>query len=137
MILIIRLPRRLKFQELECGFDTVKKSLGLSLLMKPLSAKEARRDQTPAGHPFILSVYGSDHPGIVYRVTRLLASYAINVTDVNTRVIGPMKSPIYVMVLEVALPKKVKIEGLRAALQKLQKTLNVDIALHPVESAQL
>ena len=103
----------------------------------PLSVREARRDRKAGGRSFMLSVYGSDHPGIVYRVVRLLSSHAINVTDMNTRVIGPSKKPIYVMVLEVEIPKKVKIEGLKTALRKLQKALNVDIALHPLESAQL
>lgn len=136
MMLIVKLPQRLKVQDLEHHFKAVKKSLGLALLMKPLSVKEARRNQKPAGHPFILSVYGSDHPGIVYRVTRLLTSRAINVTDMNTRVIGPVRKPIYVMVLEVEIPEKVRIEGLKTALRTLQKAVKVDMALHPVESAQ-
>ena len=137
MMLIVRMARRSGPEAIEHRFKKVKKTLGLSLLIKPLSVREARRDRKAGGRSFMLSVYGSDHPGIVYRVTRLLASCAINVTDMNTRVIGPIRKPIYVMVLEVDIPKKVRIEGLKARLRKLQKALNVDIGLHPVESAQL
>jgi glycine cleavage system transcriptional repressor len=137
MMLIVRLPRRLDAGAIEARFKMVRDALALSLLVKPLSAKEARRDPRPGGRPYILSVYGSDRPGIVYRVTHLLAARGINITDMNTRVVGPAGRPIYVMVLEVDIPGKVRIEGLKAALRRLKKAVKVDVTLHPVESAQL
>lgn len=137
MMLIVRLPPGLGPKDIERRLKGVQRALGLSLLLKPLSAQEARRNQRPTGRSFILSVYGSDKPGIVYRVTRLIASHAINITDMNTRVIGPRDKPIYVMILEVEIPKKVKVKTLRAELQKLRSEVNVDITLHPVESLQL
>jgi glycine cleavage system transcriptional repressor len=137
MMLIVRLPRRLGLRGLEGRFQQIQKKLGLVLLINPLSAKEARRNRKPGGRSHILSVYGSDHPGIVYRVSRLLASRRINITDINTRVVGPPKKPIYVMILEVDIPRDVKAGGFRAALRKLQKAVKVNITLHPVESAQL
>lgn len=135
MMLIVRLPRPLSTQEIEHRFKHAQKTLGLSVLIKPLSTKEARRNQNQGGRSHILAVYGSDHPGIVYRVTRLMASHGINITDMNTRVVGPSKKPIYVMILEVDIPKKVRIETLKAALRKLQRDVKVDISLHPAESA--
>jgi glycine cleavage system transcriptional repressor len=137
MMLIVRLARRVGPPELEDRFKNIQKSLGLVLLINPLSAKEARRNRKAGGRSHILSVYGSDHPGIVYRVSRLLASRRINITDINTRVIGPPKKPIYVMILEIDIPRNVKSGGFRVALRKLQKAVKVDITLHPVESAQL
>jgi len=137
MMLIVRLPRRSDAKAIEARFNRVRKVLGLSLLVKPLSVKEARRDPRPGGRPYILSVYGSDRPGIVYRVTHLLASRGINITDMNTRVIGPSGRPVYVMVLEVHIPMKIRIGTLTAALRKVQKAVKVDVTLHPVESAQL
>jgi len=137
MMLIVRLPRELGLKEMERRLKGVQRSLRLSLLIKPLSAKEARRNQHPAGRSFILSVYGSDKPGIVYRITRLIASHAVNITDMNTRVIGSRDNPIYVMILEVEIPKKVKVQTLKTQLNKLKKAVKVDIALHPAESVQL
>ncbi|HUK55885.1 MAG TPA: ACT domain-containing protein [Nitrospiria bacterium] len=136
MMLIVRLPRRPDSMSIEARFKNVQKTLGLSLLVRPLSTKEGRREPRPGGRPHILSVYGSDRPGIVYRVTRLLASRGINITDMNTRVIGPNGRPVYVMILEVDIPGKVRIGPLADALRKLQKVMKVDVALHPVESAQ-
>ena len=36
----------------------------------------------------IVTVYGADHPGIVASVSALLASRDVNITDVNTRLLG-------------------------------------------------
>lgn len=137
MMLIVRLPQKPGLGEIQRRLKKVQTALGLSLLLKPLSAREARRSQRLTGHPFMLSVYGADRPGIVYRVTRLMASYGINITDMNTRVIGPRKKPIYVMILEMTIPKKVKVQTLKTQLNKLKKAVKVDIALHPAESVQL
>ncbi|HEY4485509.1 MAG TPA: ACT domain-containing protein [Nitrospiria bacterium] len=134
-ILIVRLPRGLSTAALEGRFAGVRRALGLSLMIKPLSAREVRRDRAGDGRAFILSVYGSDHPGIVHRVARVIAARSINVTDMNTRVIGPKKKPIYVMVMEVRVPPRVSIEALRRELRRLQKSLKVDISLNPVEAA--
>ena len=137
MMLIVRLPQKPSLAKIKLQLKKAQTALGLSLLLKPLSTREARRDQQPVGRSYILSVYGADRPGIVYRVTRLIASYRINITDMNTRVIGPREIPIYVMILEMEVPKKVKVQTLQAKLNKLKKEVNVDITLHPVESAQL
>jgi len=137
MILIVRLPQKQSLNEIKRRLKKVQTALGLSLLLKPLSANEARRDQQPLGRSFILSVYGADKPGIVYGVTRLMAAHGINITDMNTRVIGPRNEPVYIMILEMEIPKKVKIQTIKTKLNKLKKAVNVDITLHPAEPAQL
>ena len=137
MMLIVRLPQKSGLAKIKHQLEKAQTALGLSLLLKPLSSREAHRNQQPVRRNFILSVYGADKPGIVYRVTKLIASYGINITDMNTRVIGPRKAPIYVMVMEMEIPLRVKIKTLTAKLQKLKKAVSVDITLHPVEFAQL
>ena len=56
------------------------------------------------GKPHIISVYGADRPGIVYSVARELARLQVNVTDLNTQVVGAKDRPVYMMVLEVDIP---------------------------------
>jgi glycine cleavage system transcriptional repressor len=136
IMLIVRLPAKKGLTEIKQSLKKVQRALGLSLLLRPLSKQEARREQRPLGRSFLLSVYGSDKPGIVYHVTRLIASYGINITDMNTRVIGPPDNPIYVMILETQVPAKVKLPAVHSELRKLKRKVNVDITLHPVESAR-
>ncbi|HSG04930.1 MAG TPA: ACT domain-containing protein [Nitrospiria bacterium] len=137
MMLIVRLGPGISIRGLEKRLKPVQKTLRLSLLIKPLSAKEVRRGETLKGRPYILSVYGADHPGIVYTITRLLAARGVSITDMNTRVIGPKTRPVYVMILEVRVPSKTSKPALRSELRKISKTMKVDLTLHPVESARL
>lgn len=136
MMIIVRLPLKGGMAAVKARLKKVQQRLGLSLLMRPLSAQEASRSAGRAGRVYMLSVYGADQPGIVYRVSRLLSSKSVNITDMNTRVVGSSAKPIYVMLLELELPPGVKVPSLRAELRKLKKALSVDIDLHPVETVR-
>ncbi len=57
----------------------------------------------PALPSHVLSVYGADKPGIVHAVSSALAEAGVNITDLETKLTGSRESPVYVMVLEVAL----------------------------------
>jgi glycine cleavage system transcriptional repressor len=84
------------------------------------------------GELCLISVYGSDQPGIVYRVTRALADHQVNITDLNTRLIGSSEEPVYVMMLEAVLPAGMAIEGAEKLLENLKKELNVEIGVRAI-----
>lgn len=86
------------------------------------------------GEPYIVSVYGSDRPGIVYGISSILADASVNITDVNTRVIGEEDEPVYAMLLEVTLPRTLDPAELDARLQAKAKQLGVDASLHPADA---
>ena len=56
----------------------------------------------------MISVYGSDKPGIVYRVANVLGDKKVNITDLNTKLVGTEERPVYVMVIEATLPEGVE-----------------------------
>ena len=89
------------------------------------------------GDPYIVSVYGSDHPGIVHRISTLLADNSVNITDVNTRVIGRNGEPVYAMLLEVVLPRSLDPAELDGALQATAAEVGVEASLHPAEAEVL
>lgn len=88
------------------------------------------------GEAFTLSVYGADHPGIVYRVTAALAQRSVNVTDLATRVVGD-DPPVYVMIMEVTVPAGSDTGALDADLKRLGADLGVDVSLRPAEADTL
>ncbi|HUQ39706.1 MAG TPA: ACT domain-containing protein [Acidimicrobiales bacterium] len=88
---------------------------------------------SPTGQPWGVSVYGADRPGIVHRVTRLLAEQGVNVVDLATRVIGGPDRPVYVMLLDVTLPTGVAGNAVAAELERLGTELGVDCTMHPNE----
>ncbi len=72
--------------------------------LEAISAAEvSEAGERPALPSHVLSVYGADRPGIVHAVSSALAEVGVNITDLETKLTGSDSSPVYVMVLEVAL----------------------------------
>jgi glycine cleavage system transcriptional repressor len=111
--------------------------LGMSLAVRSLAADEALRQETGGGEICLVSVYGADQPGIVFRVTRELAQQGINITDLTTKLIGTKEEPVYVMMLEAAVPEGQTPEDLETLLEKLKKELNVEINVRVVTPVSL
>lgn len=91
----------------------------------------------PSGELCLISVYGADRPGIVFRVTRELADRQINITDLNTRLIGTEDEPVYVMMLEAYLPAGVSIEAADRLLAGLRTELDVEIGVRAITPVAL
>ena len=89
------------------------------------------------GELCMISVYGADKPGIVYRVTKVLGEKNVNITDLNTKLVGTQERPVYVMVLEVTLPRGVMEEDLNCWLMPVRDKLNVDINVRTIPRVEL
>ncbi|RME39507.1 MAG: amino acid-binding protein [Deltaproteobacteria bacterium] len=85
----------------------------------------------------LISVYGSDKPGIVYRVAKELGERHINITDLNTKLIGSEQRPVYVMMLEATLPESLDIDQLEKILEPVRKELGVDISVRSINPVEL
>ena len=131
MILIVSLKSPFSKARLIEVLKPVCDRMGMSLGVRSLNPDEVAR-QEPEGEICMISVYGADHPGIVYRVARELAGLNVNITDLNTKLIGTSEEPVYVMMLEAALPEGQTAEGVERLLAKLKKELNVEIGVRVV-----
>jgi glycine cleavage system transcriptional repressor len=87
-----------------------------------------------AGDPWIVSVHGADRPGIVHRVSTVLAEAGVNIVDLTTRMIGDAQRPVYVMFLDVVLPKRVNAVEFEAQLDALAGELGVSCSVHPADA---
>ncbi|MEV4411585.1 ACT domain-containing protein [Catellatospora sp. NPDC049609] len=104
--------------------------------LRPLSAdgqllvtvRDVGPDESPhnAGLPYLLSVHGADRLGIVAAVTRVVAEMGGNITDLSTRLVGPL----YLLVAEVDLPEGVPAE-LTKRLADVAGELGVEVNLRP------
>lgn len=137
MILIISLPQELKTTELDQKLNSLRQSLNLMLWLRELGQEELIHKPSAGTQMYVISVYGTDKPGIVYKVTRTLAENKINICDVETKIIGTKSNPVYVMILEVEIPPEIKIENLEKKLVNLGQELNVEISLKPLEIEEL
>jgi glycine cleavage system transcriptional repressor len=137
MLLVVGFPGEPSPARLDRAFDEVRSGMGLMVAVNPLPDDDFSREKGFRGTPHILSVYGSDRPGIVYRVTQSLAERNVNVTDLNTQVVGSRERPVYVMVIEADIPEGFDMKGLEAELESLRRELHVSISIRPIETLEL
>lgn len=136
MILIVSHPKPFNKTRLVEELKAVSEELGMSIAVRSLSADEAVRKEAE-GEICLVSVYGADQPGIVYRVTRELAQLGINITDLATKLIGTKEEPVYVMMLEATVPEGETSETVERMLENLKKELNVEIGVRIVTPVSL
>jgi glycine cleavage system transcriptional repressor len=135
MMLITALPATVSAAKLEKGLQSLQKKLGIQTSAKaiPSDVGAHAKNEPPK---YLISVYGTDHPGIVYRVAEELAKRKVSITDLQTKVTGGPK-PVYVMLLEVQVPSSTDMDDLRAELDQLRQDLKVEISLQDIEAIPL
>lgn len=87
--------------------------------------------------PYMVTAFGKDRTGIVYEVSRTLASLRVNITDLDSRILGKGAKTTYAMLLEVDLPARAVLPRLKALLAKVSRKLKIEIQLKPLERVSL
>lgn len=137
MILVVCHPKMSKVSELAPSFERVREDMRLMVTIHALKDEEVVHEKRFTGHPHIISVYGADRPGIVFSVTKELADRKVNITDMNTQVVGSKERPVYVMVLEADIPDAVDMKELETVFVRIKKEIGVSITVRPIESVEL
>lgn len=122
--------------KLKAVFAALEKRMRLTVHLRPLSRSEAATPRK-RGHPFMISVYGSDKPGIVFRVANSLSRAHVNITDVHTHRSTGTAPSLYLMLLEVEIPARTAIAALEKRLKKLGKSLGVQVNLRASDTTVL
>lgn len=136
MILIVSHEKPFLKSNLSDEFRLLQERTGLVVHLRTLHEDEISpvKDE---GELCLISVYGSDQPGIVYMVTKALAESRVNITDLNTRLIGTKKEPVYVLMLEAILPTGMTVDSTSQMLEYLRTELNVEINVRAITSVSL
>ncbi len=135
MILIISHPQYDSLESFGEAFDSLEES-GLSVFVRVLQPGGEASPQLH-GEFCLISVYGSDKPGIVYPVVKELGDRQINITDLNTKLVGPPERPVYVMMIEAILPPNISLEQLTEVMAELKAKLQVDISVRDITPVEL
>lgn len=136
MILIVSHEKPFPKSRLNDEFKQMQERTGLVVHLRTLHDDELFPSKGD-GELCLISVYGSDQPGIVYRVTRTLADSGINITDLNTRLIGSKDEPVYVLMLEAILPVNMSVDSTSEMLNVLRSELNVEIGVRAITPVSL
>jgi len=123
-------------EKLRRAFDPLARRLKLAIYLKALSRQEARSPRAK-GRTYLISVYGGDKPGIVFRMSELLAKSGVNITDVHTHRSSQGGPSLYAMLLEIEVPATRPVAALEQQLKRAAKRLGVEITFRAAESAVL
>lgn len=127
MTLIVGVPGEMRAETLEQVLQPVAGRLSLLLTVRPVEQVHERAPDPT----HMVSVYGADKPGIVYRVAEVLAARGDNITDLTSRVIEGGDDPVYAVMLEVALADP---DAAQAALSSLEGELGLEVSVRPLET---
>ena len=127
MTMIVRASSDLGAEGIEERLTQAASDLDLVVEARPVEETDAHVD--PPTH--MISVYGSDKPGIVFRVADALAGSGINITDLNSRLIGEEGDPVYALQIEVRAPENADLDDV---LTPMRDELGVDLSVHPIHA---
>jgi glycine cleavage system transcriptional repressor len=127
IMLILSAAEGASAEALEDALREACRGTGLTLSVLPV-------DDTPsdAAASHILTVYGADRPGILFRVSEALATRGVNITDLNSRLVGGA-DPVYAVMLELSVPPDPGAEELERTLTGLAAEIGVDVSLRPLD----
>jgi len=110
--------------------------LGEALGLRVVSKRTARGDAKDF-LPYRISVSGFDRPGIVLRVSEILARRGVNVASLESHLAyAPLSgTPMFVLEAELQVPSEVALAELRRELSAQCEEENLDLSLERVRKA--
>jgi glycine cleavage system transcriptional repressor len=132
MMLIVSVPDERAPARLREDLDAVRDRLELEALTLSEIVALGRAGGSAPTH--ILSVYGVDHPGILHAVATALAEERVNISDLTTRLLeGEGGTPLYAMMLEVAVPGGIDLASLEEKLGRVGREQDVELSFRELE----
>ena len=131
MVLVVEVPGDEDAAALEGALAAETAALGLTVTVRRIAEVESGHDE---GAPWAVTVHGADRPGIVHRVTSLLAEHGANIVDLATHQLTTDAGTGYVVLLSILLPSGADAAALGSALDVLAADLGVDVHLRPDEA---
>ena len=110
---------------------------GLSVTYRPLiSQSRAAVKHAKGSRTYILTAAGGDRTGIVFKISRFFAGHRLNITDLNSKILPQASGGLYVLILEVDVPRGFSQKKIEKGIAALRKELLIDIQWRPVESLE-
>lgn len=138
MIFLAALKNTKMYEKLLNQLEKTERETGLLITTREIKYSLKRGQKHGSGtSSWIVSVSGRDRAGIVYRISKLLADEGLNITDLESKILGKGKKTAYALILEVDVPRRdiQLIPKLKNKFSKLEKEIGVTVAFNPVESS--
>jgi glycine cleavage system regulatory protein len=123
-------------KQFAAGLNRLAKRMGLVLNVKEMEV--VRGKSSGSERSAIITASGADQTGILYRLSSVLAKLKVNISDLTSRQIpSPQKQTLYVVMIEVTLPKGLSLENLRGALNRIAAPMHLDVSVREISVEQL
>ncbi|HEX9780935.1 MAG TPA: ACT domain-containing protein [bacterium] len=132
VMLIFSSPSRMTEAVLRGAFAPIERKLDLTVHVKRLTPRESRAPRAK-GRAHVISAYGSDRTGIVFRVSEVLARGGASITNLETRRSASGRRALYLLVLQVEVPSA-NAAGVSRALGRLARAMGIDITMRAAEA---
>lgn len=127
-IFIASAPETLDAHTLLGHLETGLRSMGLSVLMKPVETL-ARPHDPETSEPFVVTTMGPDRLGLVAGITEVMARFGVNITALKAVFRGGDDPRRNVMIYEVDVPRSVDQQVFRRSLRQRAAELSLDLSL--------
>lgn len=135
MMLVVAAPAETDAEALRAELAEAGRRLELeAVLLSPIEQLDPAHYAAPS---HVVTVYGADHPGILHAATTAIAALGADITDLQTRLVGEDREPIYAILMEVALPSGADPAALEGALEDVGREQGVDVSVRLLEQDAL
>lgn len=113
------------------GFES---ELDLKVHIERAELEAMSLEEKPEALLYRITAVAMDHPGIVHRISSILARSGVNVAALDTRIsLAPTTgTPVFALTIEAQVPASLPVSELRALLDDVATRENLDLELHAV-----
>jgi glycine cleavage system transcriptional repressor len=134
MMIVLVTSTETDVEALRSDLDSSRAKLELEAIsLSEIDEAQARIDEPS----HVITLYGADHSGIVNGVTAALAERGVNITDLDTHLVGEKTEPAYMMILEVSLPDGLTGQGLESSLSEVARALKLELSVRSLDQVAL
>ncbi len=127
-IFIAEIPERLSVSRLRDLLNSAIEPMDLQAYVKPLqSSLPALHGK--ASEPFVITTRGPDRKGLVARITRIIADYGVNVTNLQAVFRGGDNPFDNMMIYEVDIPTDIDQNAFQADLRRQAAELDLIVSI--------
>lgn len=130
IMLIMSAPDGIDVESFDMSMKEVEASLGLTIQLKEMG-REVVAKSLSGNH--MITVYGSDRPGIIYRISEALAKRDIGITDLKTKIVRGGETDVYIMLIEAFYPEDVEEKEVEDDLHRLGESIGATVQVKPIE----
>lgn len=128
-IFILSVPEGLTIDELNRHLNKKLSPLNLYFHVKKLSKNKENTAKPEDSEPFVITTIGPDRKGLVAEITKVIADYNVNVTNLKAVFKGGDVPGNNIMIYEVDIPITTNQNKFCTELRQKAQSLNLDVTI--------